>query len=314
MTSRFPRQALRPDSASEDKLLSFLTYLTEWEQYAGGRGGFLSAPTAAGLRVTIASVLSLLTYLTENVGYKYLLTAKLSQDPVENLFGIVRQSSGCNTHPTPQQFLITVSCLNFYGLARSVSNGNAEPGVLTALLEPDMMGDQTHEKSDVIKCLLSDDDIPSAGHQKQGPVKDHASCVEAKSEDCLIFYICGYVARKLLLKSQCDECHKLLLTKKDDVDCLAAAQYTRLRDDGGLLYPTGWLFRFIRRLENLFTATFSTQELHHESVMDIIALVKRNRQDRIGCASHAESLTVKVIAFYVTTRLHFCEVFKSFQE
>lgn len=119
------------------------------------------------------------------------------------------------------------------------------------------------------------------------------------------FYSCGYVARKLLLKSQCDECHKLLLTKKDDVDCLAAAQYTRLRDDGGLLYPTGWLFRFIRRLENLFTATFSTQELHHESVMDIIALVKRNRQDRIGCASHAESLTVKDIAFYVTTRLPF---------
>ncbi|KAH8035336.1 hypothetical protein HPB51_004577 [Rhipicephalus microplus] len=29
MTSRFPRQALRPDSALEDKLLSFLTYLTE---------------------------------------------------------------------------------------------------------------------------------------------------------------------------------------------------------------------------------------------------------------------------------------------
>lgn len=59
MTSRFPRQALSPGSASEDKLLSFLTqYLTEWELRAGGRGGFLSASTAAGLRVTIASVLS----------------------------------------------------------------------------------------------------------------------------------------------------------------------------------------------------------------------------------------------------------------
>ncbi|KAH6921076.1 hypothetical protein HPB50_027934 [Hyalomma asiaticum] len=43
MASRFPRQPRRPDSASEDKLLSFLTYLTEWELHAGGRGGFLSA-------------------------------------------------------------------------------------------------------------------------------------------------------------------------------------------------------------------------------------------------------------------------------
>lgn len=263
---------MRPESASVEKLLSFLTYLTEWELHAGGRGGFLSASTAVGLRVTVASVLLLLTYLTKNFSYKYLMTSKLSQDPVENLFGIARQSSGCNTHPTSQQFLITVSCLSFYGLARSVANGNAEPGVLTALLEPDMMEGPKPGKRDLIQSLLDDDDIPTAEHQKQSPVPDHVSCAQAKSDDRLIFYICGYVARKFLLKLECDECHKLLLTKKEDVHRLAAAQYTRLRDSGGLLYPTGWLFRFIRRSENLFTATFSTQELHHESVMDVIAL------------------------------------------
>ncbi|XP_075543013.1 uncharacterized protein LOC142576669 [Dermacentor variabilis] len=311
MTSRSPSQGLRPECASVGKLLSFLTYLTEWELHAGGRGGLLSTSTAVGLRVTVESVLSLLTYLKKNVSYKYLMTSKLSQDPVENLFGIARQSNGCNAHPTPQQFLITVCCLSFCGLARSVANGNAEPGVLTAILEPDMMEGPKPCKTDIIQSLLDDNDIPTGVHQKQGPVPDHVSCVQAKSTHRLIFYICGYVSRKFLLKSECDECHKLLLTKKDDVYRLAAAHYTRLRDNGCLLYPTRWLFRFIRRLENLFRATFRTQELYHESVMDFIGLVKKNRQDQIGCASHVESLTVKVVAFYVTTRLHFfCEILK----
>lgn len=111
-------------------------YLTEWELHAGGQGGFPSASTVVGLIAMVESILSFLTYLTKSV--KYLMTSKLSEDPVENLFGIARQSSGCNTHTTPQQFVFTVSCLRFYGLARSVANGNAEPGVLTALLEPDL--------------------------------------------------------------------------------------------------------------------------------------------------------------------------------
>ncbi|KAL1470209.1 hypothetical protein MTO96_040573 [Rhipicephalus appendiculatus] len=36
MTSRYPAKALRPASVSEDRLLSLLTYLTEWELHAGG--------------------------------------------------------------------------------------------------------------------------------------------------------------------------------------------------------------------------------------------------------------------------------------
>ncbi|KAH7979509.1 hypothetical protein HPB49_009706 [Dermacentor silvarum] len=111
MRSRLPSQALRPESASVEKLLSFLTCLTEWELHVGGRGGFLSASTAVGLRVAVASVLSLLTYMTKNVSYEYLMTSKLTQDPVQNLFAIARQSSSRNTHPIPQQFLITAVCL-----------------------------------------------------------------------------------------------------------------------------------------------------------------------------------------------------------
>ncbi|XP_049523804.1 uncharacterized protein LOC125945640 [Dermacentor silvarum] len=97
MTSRFAAEALRQRSTSVDKLHSFLALLTSWELHTKGKQGFLSRSPATGLRVTLSSVLSLLDYLTESVGFKYLMTSRLSQDPVEHLFGIVRQSSGCKS-------------------------------------------------------------------------------------------------------------------------------------------------------------------------------------------------------------------------
>ncbi|KAH6933221.1 hypothetical protein HPB50_013593 [Hyalomma asiaticum] len=111
MIFRFPRGAPRPSSSSAAALSGFLEYFATWEQHAGGAGGFLSESTASGLRVTISSTLELLSYL-QNLGYTYyIITARLSQDPIENLFRIVRQASGSNDHPTPTQFLITMNCL-----------------------------------------------------------------------------------------------------------------------------------------------------------------------------------------------------------
>lgn len=132
MTSRFPAEALRyvrccplgslsqahefacatfycyrPNSAKEAALDAMLDFLDKWEAFAKGVG-FLSRSTSEGLRVTIHSTKALLKYLTETVGYKYLMTSHLSQDCLERSFGIVRQPSGANDHPTPAQFFVVI--------------------------------------------------------------------------------------------------------------------------------------------------------------------------------------------------------------
>lgn len=129
MTSRFPARALRyssyhsmqrrsnfvslntssfhcrPGKAQEHMIDTVLTYLDEWEEHAKGKG-FLSRSTSEGLRVTLHSTKELLAYLTQKVGFSYLMTSRLSQDCVERLFGIVRQSAGANDNPTPAQFCV----------------------------------------------------------------------------------------------------------------------------------------------------------------------------------------------------------------
>lgn len=317
MPSRFPAKALRLDSAAVDKLLSFLAYLVEWEVHAASRGGFLSASTTVGLRVTIASVLSLLDYPSQQLEYKFIMTSRLSQDPLENFFGIARQASGCNTHPTPQQFLITVSCLSFYSLAKSVTNGNAEPGMLTALLGADAADGDEQNKQFLLDQLIANGDLCSAElavNKLEKSAPDHVACISAKSDERLTFYVAGYVARKFLAKTSCDACKKVLLADKKELQNLRAAEFTQLKDNGGLLYPSGFLLRFIQNLENLFTGCFSAQELHHESIMDVISLIKSQPRDSVGCAEHAEVLTAEMVAFFVTTRLHFfCKIAQSSQ-
>ncbi|KAG0432872.1 hypothetical protein HPB47_020426 [Ixodes persulcatus] len=133
MTSRFSAAALRPNRLKAEKLSAFLLYLDDWERIAG-KNGFLSASTAEGLRVTISSTLSLLEYLTSKVGFRFLMTSRMSQDSLEQLFGVVRQMSGSNDHPTPVQFLLSLNTLSFMNLAKSPDSANVSSGLLSSLL------------------------------------------------------------------------------------------------------------------------------------------------------------------------------------
>lgn len=94
-----------------------LKFLDLWEAHARGLG-FLSKSTAVGLRVTLKSTKHLLEYLCEEVHFKYLMTARLSQDCLERCFGIVRQAGGGNDHPTPAQFVVITRyfIIKFYAL------------------------------------------------------------------------------------------------------------------------------------------------------------------------------------------------------
>ncbi|KAL3178526.1 hypothetical protein MRX96_038420 [Rhipicephalus microplus] len=183
-----------------------------------------------------------------------------------------------------------------------------EPGILTALLGADAAGGDDRTKQFLLDQLIADGDLCSAelalnSIEKAAP--DHVACVSAKSDEQLILYVAGYVARKFLAKTSCDACKNVLLADKNDIENLQAAQLTQLKDNGGLLYPSGFLFRFLKNLENLFTGCFSAQELHHESIMDVIWLIKSRPQHRVGCTDHAEMLTAKMVEFFITTRRHF---------
>lgn len=133
---------------------------------------------------------------------------------------------------------------------------------------------------------------------------DHNQHV-ARSDSRLTYHIAGYVARKCIVNSstKCQECTKLL-TMTPPGESFQLARLTNFCDRGGLLYPSSQLYGFVKILEDLFTECFSQSELHSDSVMDMLEVVKSKLSLEVGCNVHALSLTAKIISFYIVTRLH----------
>lgn len=101
----------------------------------------------------------------------------------------------------------------------------------------------------------------------------------------------------------CALCEEKLLGSREEAG--EVADFTRQCDYGGLLYSSGELFKFITILEDTFTECFSSSALHHDSVVDLIELLKGRRVAQIGCDKHHQLLTSSVMSFYLLARLHF---------
>ncbi|KAH7960875.1 hypothetical protein HPB49_024189 [Dermacentor silvarum] len=126
LNRRFPAEGLTP--GCKDVLIKASAWLDDWEEEVlrGDihKDAFLTQSTADGLRVTLKSVRELSLYLLEHCGFKYVLTAKMNQDPLECFFGIIRQAGGQNEHPTFPTFLQLYRMLSLYSLLKPPRFGN----------------------------------------------------------------------------------------------------------------------------------------------------------------------------------------------
>lgn len=273
MTSRTARGALGPGSLKRVswELSAVPVTLGNQVKTKKKRGGFLSKSTAGGLRITTTSTLSLLKYVTDKLGYLYLTTAILSQDRLENIFGIVRQSSGCNSHPSPAHLLVTVNCLSYYSLAKPTKTGNISAEVISSFLRvkdaPQRSTFQDEVDNSIELWALSEGETVL-----DACAADH-NIAQQWSDGRRTYYMAGNAGRKCVLASGCTSCRQQLLISKEQAASNGASALTANSDRGGLFYPAPSLHTLVDALENIFTECFSKQKLHTDSIMDILALL-----------------------------------------
>lgn len=92
LNRHIPDEGFTPGCKHFDVLLKAPEWLDNEEEVL--RGGihkelFLRRSTADGSQVTLKSVRELSLYLLEHSGFKYVLAAKMNQDPLECFFGIL---------------------------------------------------------------------------------------------------------------------------------------------------------------------------------------------------------------------------------
>jgi hypothetical protein len=127
--------------------------------------------------------------------------------------------------------------------------------------------------------------------------------VQSTPEECIRFYLGGYVAHKLSQFTTCTNCLKSL---SDSENITSAARLVELKTHGGLKLPAKSLTALITLLESFFqqySAAPSTN-MYFDILNDVLASDALSSTG-IGCEKHYTGLTARCIHFFITTRLHF---------
>jgi hypothetical protein len=109
LNSKDSYSALRTGSKQERALEDSLAYLDVWECCAEPNY-FLTRSTALGLRAIINTTLDLLKYCTTVLGFKYLMTTRIKQDPLEHFFAQLRAEGGVTLIPKRCKWFKFLSC------------------------------------------------------------------------------------------------------------------------------------------------------------------------------------------------------------
>lgn len=247
-------------------------------------------PSHKGWLATIKGVCRLWEHFQGR--FPHLSTRNLNQDPIENLFGVVRQNCGSNHHPDATHFVSALKTAIINGMVVTKSRGNCEVDGCSIL-------------SNLDKFLNSDPDLGceplqldtvevGASVRKPIPVKGHR--LSYKNMDSAAFPA-GYVAAGVLQGNTCSICQDSLIS----IDPSSSDLLYAIDGNEGEGSPTEGLtmlvdsaIRFL--LQKLQTVGHSKQvsvKLRYElSCCDL-------DETFIRCQSHKMELTSKIYSYVI---------------
>lgn len=132
--------------------------------------------TVEAWKVTLKAILLLWDDLFQDFDFRVLLTRWIQQDPLENLFGLLRLKHGCNDNPNVLQFTSGLKHISVGKLVALFSEGNCEQGRSTVLAQ---MSEPPHSLATTCDAASTVDMLP---HEEQPASHDIV-------EDNVLYYV-----------------------------------------------------------------------------------------------------------------------------
>ncbi|EZA47209.1 THAP domain-containing protein [Ooceraea biroi] len=209
---------------------------------------------ALGFLINMKSLTNLASDLLTNstLPLSYFLTYKCSQDHIELFFSCIRSRGGWNNNPNALQFKWALRKLLFRNNVQPSINANCigDTSEILSVFEY-----RTSRRSMLHNTNDSTDDDNSDIQKIMSLVDDIAL---SSLQDNIIYYIGGFIIRKLLKKLTCEHCHNILLTSQDSnskerlVDINQYAAFTSFINRGGLLFPSYGVHKILKYTERVF--------------------------------------------------------------
>lgn len=145
----------------------------------------------------------------------------INQDALENLFGLIRQSSPTNRNPTCTHFISALKTIHISGINAPHSRGaNCENDMnkllfVSSIQDPVSCDDNL--TSDIVEHTDQDEEYPLL-MIPENYFEEKLETDLSNIENQPIVYLSGYVAYRLLKNKNCQMCSDLLNKVKDYTD------------------------------------------------------------------------------------------------
>lgn len=239
------RHALREKSGH----IEFLKECQKWLDGVKSMGK-RKLPCLSGWQMAISCLLELWEELHTQYGMHYLLTNRLNQDCVENLFSVIRGKGGHRDNPDASQFRSAFRQVMVDAIMVPSARANCQEDADTFLLNLKSIGTPDPSNNPAPTGGAPDNALPVS-------VQSILSVMAMPSEDLsleecnILAYICGYICRKIQGKV-CEECFgNLKSTINPDNPAhvfLSKKNYGDTRG-GGLIAPSQDLYDMVETLE-----------------------------------------------------------------
>ena len=233
---------------SEDKqflALSKMEDLVKNIRYLNNPKSATLKPFQQGILVSIKSIVSLYNEI-KSEGFRYMLTSRLNQDCLENLFSRLRCIGGDNTHPSP---IIAMDRLRLLTIGKSPQHVVQSPSV------------QIEDESSMITFSLIDEfcTLETDSEDEEEPESDpdfvpRDERPNTNSESCnddTLEYIVGFISKKLGLHCSAGSTPASTSSTQTSQDSWIDA-----KSNGNLIKPSAALVSEVRQCDEIFLQYF----------------------------------------------------------
>lgn len=258
-----------------------------------------------GWQITIRSVMLLFKEL-QACGFKYLLTRRLNQDALENMFGYARQQGGNALGPTPIQFSRAFKKLVGLKFFHCSSNTNCEEDNVESLKLFSDWSKLDLQKSNLFtKSKINNLQFPTA----QNNVRDYHD--HNFPQENALSYFSGYLFKKCLDIHECYKCSSSVQTQilPNNLLCLYKAYNDTNSKFGSLIAPPINFVDYIENLEKIFQNIFKSNSTKQGVGVLIF--------DNLKAMSHSFILSCKnfpiefLLKLFVRIRIYFTLKFQN---
>jgi len=232
-------------------------------------------------------------------------TRQLNQDPLENLFSIIRQKGGKCDNPTSIQFARLFKQVCCQALLNPKVSANCEFDLATALATGVSIkakkGDAiiAPQRSAVgVECRI----LPSLGSHSQTN-----SCLEENG----LYYVSGYLLRKLLKFHNCEHCELLLTDIEPSFDSktvyLRQRAYSTKSGHCAVICASYSFSEYITQCEAIFMTCYE----QHKSEYGVINSIVMELMNIVVPTARDQFPLLKFLRLFVRMRVYYLLKFQN---